>query len=155
MLRRRSLIPAALGALAAPAVAALAAPRVARAQFGPPHAWTFGTWVGGIFPAVDTEGAVCFGSPVIVFTRDVVLRVMSLEATYRQRLIETVSQTPGGLEFRFVPVPVPGGRVVPELGFGCDGNPNLLRVERRGPDEILLPGCTDFPATLRRCTTPR
>jgi hypothetical protein len=147
MLRRRSLIPAALGALAAPGLA--------RAQGGPPHAWTFGTWVGGIFPAVDTEGAVCFGSPVLVFTRDVVLRVTSLEVTFRQRIIETVAETPTGLEFRFVPIALPGGRMVPELGFGCDGNPNILRVERRGPDEIVLPGCTDFPATLRRCVTPR
>jgi len=147
MLRRRSLLPAAL--------AALAAPSPLRAQPGPPHAWTFGTWVGGIFPAVDTQGSVCFGSPVLIFTRDVVLRVTSLEVAFRQRIIETVAETPGGLEFRFVPLALPGGRMVPELGFGCDGNPNILRVERRGPDEMVLPGCIEFPAALRRCVTAR
>ena len=69
---------------------------------------------------------------------------------FRQRAIETVAPTADGLEFRLVPVP---GRPIPELGFGCDGNPNLLRVTRRGPHEISLPGCSEFPSNLQRCKT--
>ncbi len=150
MLLRRALLPAALATLAAPAVitAARAQPRP-----GPPHAWVFGTWTGGIFPAVDTEGPGCFGNPIVIFTRDVVLRAASLDVAYRQRFIETVAVTPDGLEFRFVPVQMPGGRMPPEIGFGCEGNPNLLRVVRQSDNEIAFPNCTDFPATLRRCTT--
>jgi hypothetical protein len=44
-----------------------------------------------------------------------------------------------------------GGRVPPDGGFGCSGNPNLLRVERRGPDEITFPDCSEFPSPLKRC----
>ena len=69
----------------------------------------------------------------------------------------TVAQTAGGgLEFRFTPAqPVMsalGGRVPPDAGFGCEGNPDMLRVERRGPDEIAFPGCNEFPSALKRCT---
>lgn len=145
---RRALLSASLSGLAAPALI-----RASRAQVAPPHAWILGTWTGGFFPAVDTEGPVCFANAVVIFARDVVLRAANLDVAFRQRLIETVAQTPEGLEFRFVPVPAPGGRLPPEIGFGCDGNPDLLRVERIGPDEILFRNCTDFPATLRRCKT--
>jgi len=146
MLRRRSLIPAGLGLLASPAIAqAPAAPRQV-----PPHEWMFGTWTGGIFPAVETEGAGCFGNASLIVLRDVILRVSSLDIAFRQRAIETVAPTADGLEFRLVPVP---GRPLAEFGFGCDGNPDLLRVIRRGPDEIALPGCSEFPSTLRRCRT--
>ena len=68
-----------------------------------------------------------------------------------------MGQQPNGLEFRFTPAqPVLsafGGRVPPDAGFGCGDNPNLLRVERRGPDEIVFPNCTEFPSPLKRCTT--
>ncbi|MBX9753070.1 MAG: hypothetical protein K5Q68_26015, partial [Roseococcus sp.] len=82
--------------------------------------------------------------------RDVIMRVSSLDFAFRQRAIETVGLTPDGLEFRLVPVP---GRAPLEIGFGCDANPNLLRVQRRGPDEVVLPGCGEFPGPLRRCKT--
>ena len=155
MIARRSF---AARLLAAPA-ALLAAPAVARAQTrqGPPHEWIFGAWTGGVFPPLDTEGPGCFGAAIVIFTRDIVMRATSLEIPYRQRLIETVAQTPDGLEFRLIPLPVPGGPLaaarIPEAGFGCDGNPNLLRVVRRGADEIAFPGCIEFPAVLRRCRT--
>lgn len=148
MLRRRSFLPVLTGLLAAPAFA----PNLAQGQprQGPPHEWMFGSWTGGIFPAVDTEGPGCFGNVTLIVTRDVIMRVSSLDLAYRQRAIETVALLPDGLEFRLVPV---GGRPAPEMGFGCDGNPNLLRVTRRGPDEVLLPGCVEFPSALRRCKT--
>jgi hypothetical protein len=44
-----------------------------------------------------------------------------------------------------------GGRLPPDIGFGCGGSPDLLRVQRRGPDEIAFPDCTDFPSPLKRC----
>lgn len=141
ILRRRSLF------LATPA---LALPAHAQGQSGPPHAWLFGTWTGGIFPAVDTEGPGCFGNAVVIFTRDVIMRMANLDVAYRQRLIETVAPTPDGLEIRLLPA---GGRPLPESGFGCDNNPNLLRVTRRGPDEIAFTNCVEFPSVLRRCRT--
>ena len=129
----------------------------AQQRQGPPHEWTFGTWTGGLFTATDTTTPACFGTPTVIFTRDVVMRVSSLDTAYRERIIETVAQRAGGLEFRFTPaspvIGALGGRMPPDIGFGCDGNPNLLRVERRGPDEIAFPDCKEFPATLKRCTT--
>jgi hypothetical protein len=143
---RRWLLSA---ALALPLAAAVAQPAA------PPHAWVFGSWTGGYFSPVDTEGAACLGSPTVVFTRDVVLRSSLIDVAFRQRLIETVAVAPDRLEFRFVPLPAPPGgplglRTPADFGFGC-GNPNLLRVERRGPDEIVFPDCADFPAPLARC----
>ena len=46
---------------------------------GPPHAWVFGSWTGGIFPPGETEGPRCTGQPVVIFTRDVVLRASALD----------------------------------------------------------------------------
>ncbi len=126
---------------------------------GPPHGFLFGSWTGGIYPAVDTEGPACFAQPTAVFTRDVVMRVSSLDVAYRQRLIETAAPAPnGGVEFRLAPasvsVPSVGGRLPPDSGFGC-AEPDLLQVERHGPDEISFPNCAEFPSHLRRCTAGR
>jgi len=139
---RRLLFPATIGLLAAPAIA--------QPRQGPPHEWMYGSWSGGIFPAVETVGPGCFGAVALIVTRDVIMRVSSLDIAFRQRAIETVALTPDGLEFRLVPL---GGRPTPEAGFGCDGNPDLLRISRRGPDEVVLPGCVEFPGPLRRCKT--
>jgi hypothetical protein len=142
---RRALLAALPGLLAAPALLAQPA--------GPPHAWVLGSWTGGLFPPVDTEGAACFAQPSVIFLRDSVMRVASLDFAYRQRLMETVAATAdGALEFRFVPVPQARG--IPEIGFGCGADPDRLLVRRIGPDEIAFPGCVEFPATLRRCRTP-
>jgi len=143
MLRRRSLLPIVSGLLAAPALA------LAQNRQGPPHEWMFGGWTGGIFPITDTEGPACFGRVAVIVTRDIVMRVASLDVAFRQRAIETVALIPNGLEFRFVPMP--GRGAIPEAGFGCDDNPNLLRVERRGEDEVVFPNCSEFPGPLKRC----
>lgn len=125
-------------------------------QGEPPHAWVFGSWTGGIYPPGDTEGARCTGSPTVIFTRDVVLRASALDVPYRQRLVETVAAEPDALEFRFVPAQpqnTPFGMRMPaDSGFGCQGGPNALRIERRGPNEIVFPNCAEFPSPLRRCT---
>jgi hypothetical protein len=125
-------------------------------QGDPPHAWVFGSWTGGIYPPGETEGARCTGHPTLIFTRDVVLRASALDVPYRQRLVETVAAEPEALEFRFVPAQPQstpfGMRLAPDSGFGCPGGPNTLRVERRGPNEIVFPNCAEFPSPLRRCT---
>jgi len=129
----------------------------AQQRQAPPHEWVFGAWTGGIFPPGEIEGAACFANPTVIFTRDVVMRASVLDVAYRQRTIETAASVPNGLEFRFTPV-VPtvgafGGQVPPDVGFGCGDSPNVLRVERRGPDEIVFPNCSQFPSPLRRCKT--
>ena len=147
-MQRRILLAAAM-TLAAPAIAQRPAPP------GPPHQWVFGMWLGGQFPPGDTQGPECFGGATVIFTRDVVYRAPALDVQYRQRLIETVALIPDGLEFRFVPAApvggVFGGRVPPDAGFSCEGNPNLLRVRRVNDNEIVFPGCVEFPSQLRRC----
>lgn len=129
----------------------------AQQRQGPPHEWVFGAWTGGLFPPGEANTPACFGSPTVIFTRDVVMRVSLLDTAYRQRTIETVAQVPDGLEMRFTPATPElgalGARQAPDAGFGCAGNPNVLRVVRKGPDEIIFPNCSDFPAPLRRCTT--
>lgn len=143
MLRRRSLLPLVSGLLATPTLLR------AQTRQGPPHEWMFGGWTGGIFPVTETEGPACFANVSVIVTRDIVMRVSSLDVAFRQRAIETVALTPNGLEFRFVPLPSRGA--IPEAGFGCDGNPDILRVERRGDDEVVFPNCSDFPGPLQRC----
>ena len=132
----------------------------ALAQGGqPPHAWLFGTWTGGLFPAPEHLSAeACLGEPVVIFTRDLVLRATLTEQTLTQRVIETANVSPQGVEFRFAPggvvasngmglgLPNPGATI----GFGCE-DVNVLHVKRRGPNEISFPGCTDFPNPLVRC----
>jgi hypothetical protein len=146
-MRRWAPVTAILGALAlGPAQDA-----EAQARPEPPHAGLFGSWTGGQFPAGDTTQAECFGAPVVIITRDVVLRATALDSAYRQRVIETVALQPNGVEFRFLPVAAAGARVPNDLGFGCPAGPNVLRVERRGPDEIVFPGCNEFPSPLKRC----
>jgi hypothetical protein len=121
----------------------------------PPHAWVFGSWTGGMFPPGDTAGPRCTGQPSVIFTRDVVLRASLLDVSYRQRLIETVAADPESLNFRFIaatPQATPfGARLPPDIGFGCPGGPNELRVRRLGPDEIVFPDCAEFPSPLKRC----
>jgi hypothetical protein len=147
---------ATLLALAAPLFGAVDDAGAQANRQGPPHEWVFGAWTGGIFPVGEVDAAACFGSPTVVFTRDVVMRVAAFDVAYHQRTVETAATVPdGGLEFRFVPAaPLAralGGRLPPDIGFGCGGSPDLLRVQRRGPDEIVFPDCADFPSPLKRC----
>jgi hypothetical protein len=141
--------------LAVAMVLALGGSGGAQQRSEPPHAWVFGSWTGGIFPAGETSAVRCLGQPTVIFTRDVVLRASALDVAYRQRLVETVAAGPEALEFRFAPAAPQatpfGARLPPDSGFGCPGGPNSLRVERRGPDEIVFPDCDEFPSPLKRC----
>lgn len=123
----------------------------------PPHAWLFGAWTGGLFPvpSVMTPQA-CFGQPVVVFTRDVVLRATLTETTYTQRVIETARTDPGTTNFRFAPSGAGGSGLLgiagpgPQAGFGCESD-NVLHVQRRSDNEIAFPGCPEFSYPLVRC----
>ena len=145
---RRSVVLAVLLALAAPA----------RAQQGPPHAFLFGSWTGGIFPVGSHVTAeACLGHPTVIFTQDLVLRASLTEFAFAQRQVGTVRVAGQDIEFRFIPAPPPAtegllGVIAPPgvAGFGCE-SPDTLHVERRGENEISFPGCADFPDPLVRC----
>ena len=140
-----------LAALFLPLLAALPA----HAQSNqPPHAWLFGTWTGGIFPVpAGLTREACLSQPVVIFTRDLVMRATLTEQALTQREIETARAVPGGMEFRFING-VSGsamlGGVSALAGFGC-ATPDVLHVQRRGENEIAFPGCADFPNPLIRC----
>jgi hypothetical protein len=142
------------GLVAAPSVAPLA-PALAQPA-GPPHAWLFGAWTGGMFPApAGISAQACLSQPVV--TRDLVMRATLTQQTLTEREIETVRAVPGGAEFRFADTgPAPssmlnlGGSQV--AGFGCE-SPDVLHVLRRGENEIAFPGCAEFPNPLVRCPT--
>lgn len=131
-------------------------PYEVRAQAQPPHAFLFGTWTGGLFPVpASLTPQACLSQPVIIFSRDLVLRATLTEQTLTQREIETVRIVPGGAAFRFsrlgaAPTALVGG--ARGGGFGCE-TPDMLTVERRGENEISFPGCADFPNPLVRCQT--
>lgn len=138
--------------IAAVLMLALTSPLTAQAPApaGPPHAWLFGAWIGGIFPApVTLSPQECLAQPMVIFTRDVVMRAVMTTPAYAQRLIDTVRATANGFEVRLVSSAAsPGG----EPAFGCP-NPDVLPVQRRGDNEITFPGCSDFPFPLIRCGT--
>ena len=120
----------------------------------PPHAWLFGEWTGGFFPVpAGLSREACLAAPVVVFTRDLAMRATLTEQAYTQREIETARAVPGGIEFRFTSG-VSGSRFFggySELsGFGCE-TADVLHVQRRGENEIIFPGCEDFPNPLIRC----
>lgn len=123
----------------------------APAPAGPPHAWLFGAWIGGMFPPPVTLSAQeCLAQPMVIFTRDVVMRAVITSPAYVQRLIDTARATATGFEVRLVPATAAPSDSAAGLGFGCP-DPNLLPVQRRGDNEIAFPGCTDFPYKLIRC----
>ncbi len=131
----------------------------AGAQRGqPPHAWLFGTWTGGLFPAPENiSSEACLSQPVVIFTRDLVLRATLIQQTLTQRVIETANVAAGNVEFRFAPGGAAAGDSALGLpnpataaGFGC-ASEDVLHVQRKGPNEITFPGCKDFPNPLVRC----
>ncbi len=151
---RRTLLLSLALLLAAPATFAQSG---AQSPAQPPHAWLFGTWTGGLFPPPPSiSSQACFSQPVVIFTRDLVLRATLTQQTLAQREIETVRNTAQGAEFRFTTTgvlpPMFGGDASGRVGFGCD-SPDLLRVQRRGENEITFPGCSEFPYPLVRCHT--
>ena len=124
----------------------------------PPHAWLFGTWTGGIFPTPSGVTAqACLSQPVVIFTRDVVLRATLTSELYIQRVIESARTGPNGAEFRFAqampPATGPLGLAdeATVTGFGCADGPDVLNVERKTDNEIAFPHCADFPYPLIRC----
>ena len=130
-------------------------------QAAPPHAWLFGSWTGGLFPVpAGMTAQMCLSQPMVIFTHDLVLRATLIDTTYQQRVIETARSNPAGTEFRFAPSTDTSADVTAgllgrppqpaKMGFGCE-NPDVLHVQRRGPDEIVFQGCADFPEPLIRC----
>ena len=130
----------------------------AGAQRGlPPHAWLFGAWTGGLFPAAPHPSAeACRSQPTVVFQPDVVARASLIQPGLTKRVVETANATPGSVEFRFVPAGDTPDSVLDQpaaaatSGFGCE-SPDVLHVQRIGPNEITFPGCKDFPNPLVRC----
>ena len=126
----------------------------------PPHAWLFGAWTGGLFPPPSTVSAQeCLAMPVVIFTRDIVLRATLTDTAYDQRLVAFARATGDGVEFSFAPAAqtaaagpfgLSAGANPSAAGFGCI-SPDVLRVQRRTENEITFPGCTDFPYPLVRC----
>ena len=129
-------------------------PAPAPAQEMPPHAGLFGTWTGGLFPVPSNlSNQACLSQPVVIFTRDLVLRATLTEQVLTQREIETVRIEAGHDEFRFRPfaqAPASLTAGARRAGFGCEG-PDVLHVQRRGENEISFPNCADFPNPLVRC----
>ena len=123
-----------------------AAPQAATPA-GPPHAWLFGNWTGGLFPVLDGMVAQdCKTQPTVVFGRDTVGHTSLLATGAVQRVIETVRTTPTGAEFRFTP------DADVQSGFGCE-DPNTLHVARESGSAITFPHCAAFPYPLERCPT--
>ena len=115
-----------------------------------------GTWTGGIFPVSSSlPPQTCLSQPVVIFTRDLVMRATLTEQTLTQREIQTARAIPGGMEFRLTSTGAAPSALVRGArggGFGC-ASPDVLRVQRRGDNEITFPGCADFPNPLVRCQT--
>jgi hypothetical protein len=153
-MRRFAILLTAILLLLAPAP-----PRARAAPQLPPHAWLFGAWTGGLFPAPSGLTAQeCLAQPTVIFTRDVVLRATLTDTLYTQRIIESARLTTTGTEFRFTSAastPTTGSTLLglngpPLVGFGCS-SPDELHVVRRGENEITFPGCGDYPYPLVRC----
>jgi hypothetical protein len=133
-------------------------PCAAGAQSQAPHAWLFGSWSGGLFPPPPglSSSLACLTQPVVIFTRDVVLRASLTETTYTQRVIATARTAKGNTDFEFAPpegatdAGLLGTAPPPAMGFGCP-DPNVLHVQRQTENEISFPGCADFPYPLVRC----
>jgi hypothetical protein len=150
--------------LAAPSHRAPGRPAPAQTQIepvpsGPPQAWLFGAWTGGLFPPPSHLTAEsCLAQPSVIFTRDVVMRSTLTEITFVQRIVETARTSGGHVEFRFTPEQnqAQSGSLLgvasdqPPPGFGCE-SPDVLHVQRKGENEITFPGCADFPNPLVRC----
>ena len=129
----------------------------------PPHAWLFGTWIGGLYPPPVTLSAEqCLALPVVIFTRDVAMRAVLTDVTYAQRQIETVRATATGAEFRFVapvqpaaeggtlfgpPGAAPGGRLRLR-----DGGRAACAAARREPDQ--LPALRGLPLSADPLSGP-
>jgi len=128
------------------ALSLLATPLAAQAPAPTPQSWLYGAWIGGMFQPPVTLGAQeCLAQPMLIVTRDVVMRAVLTSPLYPQRQVETVRATANGFEIRFLPRQSPS-----DPTFGCP-NPDVLPVQRQGENQIMFPGCTEFPFPLIRC----
>ncbi len=129
----------------------------AEAQGAPPHAWLFGAWAGGIYPAPPgMSAAECEARTTFVVTKDVIIHSTLTHPDAIQNLIASVRGTPEGTIFALAPTdtkPETIGGVTEDLGFGCP-QPDVLRVVKVAPNEIRFPDCTGFPSPLVRCPSP-
>jgi hypothetical protein len=148
-MRRAALYLSMLAMLAGLGVAA-AKPRASspaqQPPNGPPHAWLFGTWTGGLFPVLDGMTAEdCRTQPTVRFSKDIVAHANLLGGATTQQTIVTVRTTPTGAEFHFVP------GATASTSFGCE-DPALLHVTRESNNTISFPHCTAYPYPLERCS---
>jgi len=154
-MRRSIACPLALLALVAAPLGA------AHSQSGAPHAWLFGEWTGGLFPVPEgLTTQACLGEPTVIFTRDAVMRAALTDVTYTQRVIVTARTSPGQTDIQFTPAvdslaATSNGLLgldAPKAaaGFGCDSD-DVLHVRRVNDNEIVFPGCREFPNPLVRC----
>ena len=131
------------------------------AQTPPPHAWLFGAWTGGLFPAPrHVTAETCLAQPTVIFMRDIVLRATLTDVTYVQRVVATARTQGNHTDFTFAPAAPPTGAgdtlaglaaaPAPAPGFGC-ATPDVLNVVRKSANEIVFPNCADFPNPLVRC----
>ena len=117
-----------LAALLALSGAVLPAAASAQSPAQPPHAYLFGTWTGGLFPVpANLSSQACLSQPVVIFTRDLVLRATLTEQFLTQREIETARANASGTDFRFAATGVP-----------AEGT--RARVERAALDLFTLRG---------------
>ncbi|MCB8874180.1 hypothetical protein [Acidisoma silvae] len=130
----------------------------AAAQGAPPHAWLFGMWAGGIYPASGNMSAKdCALQATFVVTQDAIIHSTLTHPTAIQNLIASVRGTPNGTVFLLAPTdtkPDNAGGMADDLGFGCPED-NVLRVVRVGPNQIAFPDCKGFPSPLVRCPDAR
>lgn len=132
----------------------VASPGPVMAQGAPPHAWLFGAWAGGIYPAPpNMSAAECEARATFVVTRDAIIHGTLTHPEAIQNLIESVRGTPNGTIFALAPTdskPETIAGIPEDLGFGCP-QPDILRVVRVGANEIKFPDCAGFPSPLVRC----
>ncbi len=128
----------------------------AQAAEQPPHAWLYGNWAGGLYPAPpDMTASECNAHPTFIVTQDAVLHATLTEPGYVQNLIASVRGTPQGTVFTLVPsAEAASAGVLPgataENDYGC-ADSNTLRVVKSGTTSIAFPGCSAFPSPLVRC----
>ena len=104
----------------------------------PPHGWLFGAWTGGLFPPPSTLSAQeCLALPVVIFTRDLVMRAVITDQLYTQRLVETARHSEGvesGFPARLrqhPPGPSACRLATPTRSASAASAPDILRVQRR------------------------
>jgi len=136
--------------LALLAATALLVPPASAQNPQPPHSWLFGAWIGGLYPAPSIVSAQeCLAQPVVIFTRDIVMRLTITDQLFTQRLVETARTTAAGVEFHFAPS-LQANQSSPfgmsqggsgDAGFGCDKSLFTAIQWERPRDSSSISGC--------------